>query len=146
MPLEHLLTTPIEELNQRLINKVDGFSIGIRAVKIEKQKLYIAYSVVLPQDPCPYRTEFNPDTKELNVLYDLTSGSVFGHSICSAATPIPEGTKKLVFRLDNADSIDKRTGKRMRDLDKYEFLEHFFPNLKRGNYEFIESDDPDQLN
>jgi len=138
MPLEHILTAPIEELNQRLRSKVDGFHIGIRALKIEAQKLHIAYHVVTSQDPCPYRTEFNPDTKELNVLYDLTSGSVFGHATCFAATPIPEGTKKLIFLLENDDAIDKRTGKHMKDLDKYEFLEHFFPNLKRGNYEFVE--------
>jgi len=138
MPLEHILTAPIEELNQRLRSRVDGFHLGIRALKIENQKLHIAYHIVSPHDPCPYRTEFNPDTKELNVLYDLTSGSVFGHATCFAATPIPQGAKKLIIRLDNADSIDKRTGKRMKDLNKYEFLEHFFPNLKRGNYEFIE--------
>ena len=143
MTIEHVLSRPLEELARQLEKGVNGFDLGIfpSSLKTEQGELFFTYCNI-PGKSYPYRTEFDTVKKTLTVFYDIASGSVLGSAPCSARIPIPRETRTIAFDLDNADSVDRRTGKRMKDLNQHEFLEHFFPNLKRGEYEVV---DPDQI-
>ena len=128
MGIEHNLASPISELRSKLDGQV--FGLFPQSIEIRDGFLVFTYSNNSGKRPSPYRSEFAHQTAESVVYYNVSAGAMLGSAPRTETIKIPESTKSIRFEVEGGDAVDQNTGRELDDLNKVEFIRHFFPGLK----------------